>query len=73
MRLAQHQSVDLDALSVPDRIYVTLAANRLDLVGLSLAQELRFMGADHLSKLIERWAEAGDPSRYDLANPNLLD
>lgn len=73
VRLAHHQRVNLDELPVPDRIYVMLAANRLDLVGHTLAQDLRFMGADHLSALIERWAEGGDPSRYDLDNPAIKD
>lgn len=73
VRLAHHQRVNLDALPVSDRIYVVLAANRLDLVGHSLAQELRFLGTNHLSALIERWAEGGDPRRYDLDNPAIKD
>ncbi|WP_455921537.1 hypothetical protein [Pseudomonas putida] len=73
VRLAHRQRVDLEALNVPDRVYVTMAANRLDLVGNSLAQELRFLGAAHLSALIERWAEGGDPSGYDLESPAIRD
>jgi len=72
VRLAHRKPVDLEALSVQDRIYVTFAANRLDLCG-RVAEELRFLGPKHTAALIERWAEGGDPSKYDLENPRLLD
>lgn len=62
VRLARGEYVDLEALIVPDYCYVIVAANRFDLIK-CIAAELRLMGPDHLSALVKRWAEGGDPSK----------
>lgn len=70
--LAHRKIVNLEKLTLSDRLYVTLAANRRDLAGKTIAADLLWMGPEHLGKLIERWGAAGDPAKFDLDDPQLL-
>lgn len=65
--VAKHER-DVGYLSTGEKLYVYLAANRMDLlqdVGYTIAEALERIGSDWLVEFIKRWRYCGNPKNFD--------
>ena len=66
-RLGRRENSAYYYLSTNERIYVAIAANRIDLLeedGFTIAEALDQIGVEWANVLIERWKNRGNPKYY---------
>ena len=68
MDVAKHQDHDFGVLSTGEKVYVALAANRMDLLKAmhyTIPEALARLGPEWIKALIYSWQYAGNPANYE--------